>query len=101
MKAEDLRTKTPDELNETLLDLKKQQFNLRFQMSQGQLANSAQVRTLRRNIARVYTFLNPAANAAKSQRRRKRQKRQKSPKKHSRRRKDRKLKKPAAKKAAE
>ena len=60
MKAEDLRTKTPDELSQTLLDLKKQQFNLRFQMSQGQLSNSAQVRTLRRNIARVHTLMNPA-----------------------------------------
>jgi large subunit ribosomal protein L29 len=57
-KAEDIGTKTKDELATMLVDMKKQQFNLRFQKSQGQLANSAQIRTVRRDIARVRTFLN-------------------------------------------
>lgn len=57
MKAEDLKTKTADELTKLLGDLKKQQFNLRFQQAQGQTQNSAQVRAIRRDIARVKTFL--------------------------------------------
>lgn len=57
MKAEELQGKTVDELQKTLLDLKKQQFNLRIQLSQGQLENTAQVRTVRRDIARVKTFI--------------------------------------------
>lgn len=61
MKAEDLKTKTPDELKSLLMDLKKKQFNLRFQRSQGQLENTSQIRAARRDIARVKTFLNPAA----------------------------------------
>jgi len=62
MKAEDLKTKTPDELKALLMDLKKKQFNLRFQRSQGQLENTSQIRTTRRDIARVKTFLNPVAS---------------------------------------
>lgn len=58
MKAEDLKGKTPDELAQTLLDLRKEQFNLRFQKSGGQLENTAQIRKIRRNIARVKTFMN-------------------------------------------
>ncbi len=57
MKAEELQGKTEDELQKMLLDLKKQQFNLRFQLSQGQLENTSQIRTTRRDIARVKTFL--------------------------------------------
>lgn len=64
MKAEDLKTKTPDELAKTLADLKKQQFNLRFQKSQGQLENTAQMRIVRRDIARVRTFMGGKAAAA-------------------------------------
>lgn len=58
MKAEDLKTKTTDELAKSLMDLRKQQFNLRFQLSQGQLQNTAQIRAVRRDIARVKTILN-------------------------------------------
>ena len=58
MKAEELRGKTQDELQKTLLDLKKQQFNLRIQKSQGQLENTAKIRIVRRDIARVRTVLN-------------------------------------------
>lgn len=71
MKAEELKGKTVDELQKTLLDLKKQQFNLRMQKSQGQLENTAQIRVVRRDIARVKTFMGqlaggaPAADAAK------------------------------------
>ena len=64
MKAEELKTKTKDELDKTLVDLKKQQFNLRFQKSQGQLAETAKVRQVRRDIARVKTFLNQKNAAA-------------------------------------
>lgn len=57
MKAEDLKSKSKDELVKQLLDLKKEQFNLRLQRAQGQSNNTAQIRTLRRDIARVQTFM--------------------------------------------
>lgn len=57
MKAEELKGKTVDELQKTLIDLKKEQFNLRFQKSQGQLENTARIRAVRRDIARVKTFM--------------------------------------------
>jgi large subunit ribosomal protein L29 len=61
MKAEELKSKTKDELVKELMDLKKQQFNLRLQKSQGQTASTAQIRAVRRDIARVQTFLTQAA----------------------------------------
>ena len=66
MKAEELRGKTPDQLKEQLLDLKKEQFNLRFQQASGQLENTARVREVRRDIARIKTILTvtTAASAA-------------------------------------
>ena len=64
MKAEDLKNKTSDELQKALLDLKKQQLNLRLQKSQGQLANSAQVRIVRRDIARIQTQLSALKKGA-------------------------------------
>ncbi len=57
MKATDLRTKTADELKDTLMDLRKEQFNLRFQKARGQLENTARVRQVRRDIARIKTVL--------------------------------------------
>jgi large subunit ribosomal protein L29 len=57
MDAQDLRTKTPDELNQLLLDLKKEQFNLRFQAASGQLENTSRVKVVRRGIARIKTVL--------------------------------------------
>ena len=57
MKAEELRGKTLDQLKEQLLDLKKEQFNLRFQKASGQLENTARVRVVRRDIARIKTVL--------------------------------------------
>jgi large subunit ribosomal protein L29 len=62
MKASELRTRTVDELREQLLQLKKEQFNLRFQKATGQLENTARVREVRRDIARIKTVL--AAQAA-------------------------------------
>ncbi len=64
MKAEDLKTKTADELKKALLELKKEQFTLRMQKAQGQLENSAKVRQVRRDIARVQTALTQQAKGA-------------------------------------
>jgi len=57
MKASDVRAKTADELTDDLGRLKKEQFNLRFQKATGQLENTARVRQVRRDIARVQTVL--------------------------------------------
>ena len=57
MKAEDIRSKSEDELKSQLGDLKKEAFNLRFQRAGGQLENTARVREVRRDIARVKTVL--------------------------------------------
>jgi len=56
--AQDLRTKTPDELTDQLRTLQKEAFNLRFQQASGQLENTARVRQVRRTIARIKTVLN-------------------------------------------
>ena len=56
MKAGDVRAKTPDELSDELMKLKKEQFNLRFQRATGQLENTGRVREVRRDIARVKTI---------------------------------------------
>jgi large subunit ribosomal protein L29 len=57
MKAEEYSTKTPDQLKGDLAQLQKEQFNLRFRRASGQLENTARVRTVRRYIARIKTFL--------------------------------------------
>ena len=62
MKAEDLKTKTPDELKKLLLETRKEQFNLRFQRTQGALENTSAMRKARRNVARIKTFLNAKNN---------------------------------------
>jgi large subunit ribosomal protein L29 len=64
MNAQELRDKTPDQLREQLTELKKEQFNLRFQAATGQLENSARMKTVRRNAARVKTILNEKAASA-------------------------------------
>jgi len=56
-KAVDVRAKTPDELGTMLLDLRKEQFNLRFQRATGQQEGTARVRQVRREIARVKTIM--------------------------------------------
>lgn len=55
--ATEVRSKTQDELRQTLLDLKKEQFNLRFQKANGQLENTTRARSVRREIARIKTIL--------------------------------------------
>jgi large subunit ribosomal protein L29 len=64
MNAADLRTKTPDELKDALMGLRKEQFNLRFQKASGQLENTARARQVRRDIARVKTVLRNSQQAA-------------------------------------
>ena len=64
VKASDLRTKTVDELKDSLMDLRKERFNLRFQKASGQLENTARVRQVRRDIARVKTILRDMQQAA-------------------------------------
>ncbi|MCD7061220.1 50S ribosomal protein L29 [Pelagibacterium xiamenense] len=65
MKPSDVRAKTVDELNDELVNLKKEQFNLRFQRATQQLENTAQVRKVRRDIARVQTVLREKRAEAK------------------------------------
>lgn len=64
MNAEDLRAKTEDELSKIILDLRKDQFNQRFQKAQGALENTAQMLKTRRAIARAKTILNEKRTAA-------------------------------------
>lgn len=73
MKTADLRAKTQDELKQSLLDLRKEQFNFRFQKTTGKIANTARIRIVRRDIAKIKTLLNelksgkaPAAKASKA-----------------------------------
>ena len=63
MSAADLVGKTADELKDSLLSLKKEQFNLRFQKASGQLENTARVRQVRRDIARIKTVLHAKRQA--------------------------------------
>jgi len=63
MKATDLRAKSQDELRVELTSLKKEQFNLRFQAASGQLENTARVRDIRRDVARINTILTEQAEA--------------------------------------
>jgi large subunit ribosomal protein L29 len=64
MNANELRDKTPDQLRDELANLKKEAFNLRFQQATGQLENTARMRSVRRDAARVKTVLNEQAAAA-------------------------------------
>ena len=57
MKAADARSMTTDQIEDEVLKLKKEQFNLRFQRATGQLENTARVRVVRREIARIETIL--------------------------------------------
>ena len=56
MKASDIRDMTVDQLDDELLKLKKEQFNLRFQGATGQLENTGRIRQVRRDIARIKTI---------------------------------------------
>ncbi|MBY4894679.1 50S ribosomal protein L29 [Jannaschia sp. EhC01] len=64
MSAQELRDKTPDQLRDELTALKKEAFNLRFQQATGQIENTARMRQVRRDAARVKTILNEKAAAA-------------------------------------
>jgi large subunit ribosomal protein L29 len=57
MKIDDVRGLTPDQLAETLLNLKKEQFNLRFQAATGQVEKTHRVNEIRKDIARIKTVL--------------------------------------------
>lgn len=57
MKPEDIRGKSPDEMKADLIVLRKEAFNLRFQVANGQLENTARVREVRRDIARIKTIM--------------------------------------------
>ena len=63
----DLRVMTDDQLGDEALKLKKEQFNLRFQKASGQLQDTARVRVVRRDIARVKTIAAQKRAAAKSE----------------------------------
>jgi large subunit ribosomal protein L29 len=63
MKAAELKDKSVEELNAELLNLLREQFNLRMQHSTGQLEKTDQLKTVRRNIARVKTILTQKADA--------------------------------------
>ena len=63
MKAHEVRSMTPDQRADELVKLKKEQFNLRFQAASGQLENTARVRQIRRDIARIRTITQQSPQA--------------------------------------
>jgi large subunit ribosomal protein L29 len=63
MKHDDLKTKTDDQLGEQLAELKREQFNLRFQAATGQLEKPSRVREVRRTIARIKTLQSERASS--------------------------------------
>ena len=65
-KAEDMRTKTDDQLGEQLVELKREAFNLRFQAATNQLERPARVREVRRDIARIKTLQGERTRAAEA-----------------------------------
>ena len=65
-KAEGFRAKSADELASQLSNLKKEQFNLRFQRANGQVENTGRIRVLRRDIARIQTVLTEQRRAAQA-----------------------------------
>lgn len=63
-RVSDLNAMSADQLQDELLKLKKEQFNLRFQRASGQLENTARVRVVRRDIARIKTVMHAKASKA-------------------------------------
>jgi large subunit ribosomal protein L29 len=63
MKAKDIRVMTNDQVKDEILKLKKEQFNLRFQRATGQVENTARIRQIRRDIARLKTVQSQQAAA--------------------------------------
>ena len=64
MNADELKNKTPDQLRDALVALKKEAFNLRFQQATSQLDNTARMRAVRRDVARIKTVMNQKAAEA-------------------------------------
>ena len=56
MKVDDIRAMSPDQMEDAVLNLKKERFNLRFQRATGQLENTSRMREARRDIARIKTI---------------------------------------------
>jgi large subunit ribosomal protein L29 len=56
MKVDDIRRMSPDQMEDAILNLKKERFNLRFQRATGQLENTSRIRETRRDIARIKTI---------------------------------------------
>jgi large subunit ribosomal protein L29 len=65
MKSSDVRTMTVDQIDDEVLKLKKEQFNLRFQRATGQLENTSRVRQVRRDVARLKTVARQKREQAK------------------------------------
>jgi large subunit ribosomal protein L29 len=65
-KISDLKTRTDDQLDEQLGELKREQFNLRFQAATSQLEKPARIRQVRRTIAQIKTLQNERARAAQA-----------------------------------
>jgi large subunit ribosomal protein L29 len=63
MKIDEIRGMTPDQLSDALLNLKKEQFNLRFQAATGQVEKTHRVNQIRKDIARIKTVLRSKAAA--------------------------------------
>ena len=66
MKAAEFRDMTLDQLDDQLVKMKKEQFNMRFQRASGQLENTARVREVRRDIARLKTIATAKRTGAKA-----------------------------------
>ena len=66
-KASDLRAKTPDERDDLLVALRKEQFNMRFQRATGQAEGTSRIRRVRRDIARLKTIMGESARAAQKE----------------------------------
>jgi large subunit ribosomal protein L29 len=64
MKIDDVRTMTPDQLADSLVSLKKEQFNLRFQAATGQMEKTHRVGEIRKDIARIKTVMRAKTPAA-------------------------------------
>lgn len=63
-RAAELRAKSAEELKQEMVDLRKEEFNLRMQRGTGQLSNTARFKQIRRDVARIKTILNEQAKSA-------------------------------------
>lgn len=66
MKITDIRLKTADQLIDSVVELKKEAFNLRFQKVTGELANTARIREIRKSVAKMKTVLNERREVGES-----------------------------------